>query len=103
MLRLQEAEQLAGVEGTGRGQRLERVRGGLLDAGLAAPYLGRRLEARVRNLGGLYLVQADRGAIADLHMMASEHADRRIDAARLQLLLYDNVWIDCKGHGKNSF
>ena len=103
LLSLQEAEQLVGVEGTGRGQRLERVRGGLLDAGLAALYLRHRSEAGERNLGGLDHVEADRTAFPDLHVVAPEDADRRIDAARLQLLLYDNVWIDCKGHGKNSF
>ena len=75
LLRLQEAKELAGVKLAWGGEGLQGVRGGLVDAGLAACDLGRRLEAGVGHLGRLDDVQPHGRPLPDLDMVAAEYTD----------------------------
>ena len=97
LLGLEEPEKLPGVKRAGRGERLEGVRGGLLDAGPATGDLRSGPEAGGRDLRRLDLVEADGRPLANLHMVAAEDADGFIHAARGEFLHGDLVGLDFHG------
>ena len=98
LLGLQGSKKRSGVERARGAKRPERVHRRLMHAGEASGDLCRGLEPGRRHSRRLDHVQAYRVALAYLHIVASEHADGLVDAARLQLLHRRHVGVDRYGH-----